>query len=223
MAKSNHFGPLAAAAGALVAGALLVLMLVLVDAQAARAAFQGANGNITYSHWDGNDWEIYTINANGVGSPFNVTNNNRHDGGPSYTKEYRHEIAYHGYDGHDDEIYRINRSGLGTRSQLTNNDTHDRFPDFAAGGLFIVYQCAVGGEDSEICEVHRSGTTSRQLTDNTRQDVYPVFSPDSRRVAYSSDDGNDYEIYTRDVFGGATVQVTNNDTNDQEPSWQPRP
>jgi hypothetical protein len=75
MAKTKHFGPLAAAAGALVAVALLVLMLALVDAQTAGAALPGDNGRIAYqSHKDGN-WEIFTIGANG-GLPSQLTFNN---------------------------------------------------------------------------------------------------------------------------------------------------
>jgi hypothetical protein len=47
MAKIKHFGPLAAAAGALVAVALLVL--VVVKPQPAKAAFPGQNGKIAFA------------------------------------------------------------------------------------------------------------------------------------------------------------------------------
>ena len=73
MAKTTHFGPLAAAAGVLVAAALLVLMLVLVNPRTAEAAFPGTNGRIAYSGFDGNDFEIFTIPATG-GTPVQVTN-----------------------------------------------------------------------------------------------------------------------------------------------------
>jgi hypothetical protein len=49
MAKTKHFGPLAAAAGALVAVALLVLMMLVVPAG---AAHEGTNGRIAYAAWD---------------------------------------------------------------------------------------------------------------------------------------------------------------------------
>jgi hypothetical protein len=49
MAQTKHFGPLAAAAGALVAVTSLVLVLVLVNPQPAGAAFPGANGKIAFS------------------------------------------------------------------------------------------------------------------------------------------------------------------------------
>jgi hypothetical protein len=73
--KTNHVGTLAAAAGALVAAGLLVLMLlVVVEARPAEATFPGKNGKIAYSSWDGQDYEIYTINPGG-GGKFKVTHN----------------------------------------------------------------------------------------------------------------------------------------------------
>jgi hypothetical protein len=83
MAKTKHFGPLAAAAGVLVAVGLLGLMVVLVNPQPAGAAFPGTNGRIAHTGFDGNDYEIFTIPATG-GTPFNVTNNNTDDGNPSW-------------------------------------------------------------------------------------------------------------------------------------------
>jgi hypothetical protein len=77
--KTNHVGTLAAAAGALVAAGLLVLMLlVVVEARPAEATFPGKNGKIAYSSWDGQDDDIYTINAGG-GGRFNVTDNGTED------------------------------------------------------------------------------------------------------------------------------------------------
>ncbi len=81
MAKSNHWGALAAAAGTLVAVGLVVLiMLVVVQAPPAGATFPGKSGKIAYSGQDGpnGDHEIYTINPGG-GGKFNVTDNSTSD------------------------------------------------------------------------------------------------------------------------------------------------
>jgi hypothetical protein len=74
MAKTNHLGSLTAAVGVLVAEGLLVLMLMVVEARPAGAAFPGQNGKIAYSGDDGHDAEIYTIDARG-GGRFKVTHN----------------------------------------------------------------------------------------------------------------------------------------------------
>jgi hypothetical protein len=84
MAKTNHWGPLAAAAGTLVAvGLLLLIMLVVVEAHPAEATFPGKSGKIAYQGYDGQDWEIYTIKPGG-GGRFNVTDNGENDGDPSW-------------------------------------------------------------------------------------------------------------------------------------------
>jgi hypothetical protein len=123
--KTNHVGTLAAAAGALVAARLLVLMLlVVVEARPAEATFPGKNGKIAYSSWDGQDYEIYTINAEGGGT-FNVTDNKTDDEWPSYSPNGK-KIAYQGQEGPnaDFEIYTINAGG-GGRFNVTDNGTED--------------------------------------------------------------------------------------------------
>jgi hypothetical protein len=87
MAKTYHWGLLAAAAGGtLVAVGLVVLiMLVVVDARPAEATFPGKAGKIAYEGKDGpnGDNEIYTIKAGG-GGRFNVTDNSTNDDTPSW-------------------------------------------------------------------------------------------------------------------------------------------
>jgi len=75
MAKATRWGPLAAAAGTLVAvGLLLIMVLVVVESRPAEATFPGKSGKIAYQGYDGQDYEIYTINSNG-GSKLKLTNN----------------------------------------------------------------------------------------------------------------------------------------------------
>jgi len=86
MAKTYHWGALAAAAGTLVAVGLVVLiMLVVVEAGPAEATFPGKPGKIAYEGKDGanGDYEIYTINPGG-GSKLKVTDNDTQDDTPSW-------------------------------------------------------------------------------------------------------------------------------------------
>jgi hypothetical protein len=84
MANATRWGPLAAAAGTLVAvGLLLIMVLVVVESRPAEATFPGKSGKIAYQGYDGQDYEIYTINSNG-GGKFRVTNNKTDDQEPSW-------------------------------------------------------------------------------------------------------------------------------------------
>jgi hypothetical protein len=133
MSKTKPWGPLPAAAGTLAAvGLLLLLMLVVLYAQPAEANYPGTNGKIAYSGWDGNDWDIYTINPDG-GSRKNVTNNNTDDIQPSYSPSGK-KIAYVYDPGTGDtEIYYIKPDG-GGRKNVTNNNTNNLYPYWGCKG-----------------------------------------------------------------------------------------
>src|SRR5215213_7170464 len=148
MVKTNHLGALAATAGALVAVGFLILMMLVVEVRPAEATFPGkpkpkvgggsgfnvtdnttnerdpsyspSSKRIAYSGHDGQDWEIYTINASG-GGRLQITNNTMKDMDLAYSPSGK-KIAFQGYDGQDKEIYTINAGG-GGRLQVTNNTT----------------------------------------------------------------------------------------------------
>src|SRR5215213_6305749 len=86
MWKISRLEALAVAAGALVAGGLLVLMMVLVEAQPAEATFPGQNGRIAYHSLTKTDYEIFTIKPTG-GKSFNVTKNTTGGQWPSYSPD----------------------------------------------------------------------------------------------------------------------------------------
>jgi Tol biopolymer transport system component len=53
---------------------------------------------------------------------------------------------------------------------------------------------------------------------NSTSDREPCYSPSGKKIAYAGSDG-DSEIYTINSGGGGKVEVTDNGTNDYEPSW----
>ena len=67
---------------------------------------------IAYRGYDGNDFEIYTINARGGGGRFQVTYNTsgKDEFNPVYSPDGK-KIAYTSSDGNDFEIYTINVGG----------------------------------------------------------------------------------------------------------------
>jgi Tol biopolymer transport system component len=76
--------------------------------------YSPAGTKIAYSAFDGNDYEMYTIEATG-GTPFQVTDNDTYDQTPSYSPNGK-KIAYSGSSiteptGTGYEIYTINVGG----------------------------------------------------------------------------------------------------------------
>ena len=84
--KSVRLNHLRAALLAVAAAGLLAavgLFVVVLYAQPAEANFPGKPGKIAYAGFDGQDYEIYTINPGG-GGKFNVTDNGTGDYNPSW-------------------------------------------------------------------------------------------------------------------------------------------
>ena len=224
MAKSKHFGALAAAAGALMAVTLLVLMLVLVNPQPAGAAFPGANGVIAYSHWDGNDWEILaqreSVPIGDVGLILHVTRNNMDDRWPDYSPDGSRIVFSH-WDGNDSEIYTIASSATKPIPvQITNNTTNDTWPTYASRDGSRIAYVGWDGNDREIYTIAATpGSTPVRVTNNFRDDYRPSYTIGGDAIAYDSYDGNDYEIYTIAATGGTPLRATNNTRDDTQPDY----
>jgi hypothetical protein len=155
------------------AGLLAAVGLVVLNVQPAEANYPGTPGKIAYSGWDGNDWDIYTINTNG-GSRKNVTNNNStNDYQPDYAPGGT-KIAYAGNDRNDWEIYTINPNG-GSRFNVTNNKADDIQPSYSPSGKSIAYVYDPGAGDAEIYYIKPDGGGRTPVTANNRDDLYPYW------------------------------------------------
>src|SRR5215207_509666 len=183
--KSVRFNHLRAAMLAAVAAGLLaaVGLLIVLYAQPAEANFPGKPGKIAFSQDDGQDFEIYTIKADGGGKK-QLTDNSTDDRSPAYSPSGK-KIVYAGEDAPngDLEIYTINAGG-GGKKQLTDNSLSDKDPSYSPSGKKIAYWAydAVNG-DPEIYAINSGGGGKKQLTDNSTGDYEPAYSPSGKKIA----------------------------------------
>ena len=217
--RLNHLRAvlLAVAAAGLLAG--VGLFVVVLYAQPAEANFPGKPGKIAFSQDDGNDFEIYTIKANGGGKK-QLTDNSLDDRDPAYSPSGK-KIAYSGKDAPngDWDIYTINAGG-GGKLPVTDNSSDDFNPDYAPSGKRIAYTNYAGtGTDEEIYTIKPGGGGRTPLTDNSTDDRHPSYSPSGKKIAFQGYDGTDNEIYTIKPGGGGRTPVTDNGTRDFEPYW----
>src|SRR5215211_4828691 len=213
MAKTKHFGALAAAVGALLAVALLVLMLVLVNPQTAGAALPGTNGRIAYAGYVPGrlDLEIFTISATG-GTPSQLTDNLTNDFSPCYSPD-GNTIGYIGPTASGDQIFTnqiFTMPDTGGQRQQVTPDTVDN-PGACSftgpRGTHIVYYAPSGGRPSKIFTIlvpvpGAPPGTPDQVT-SISDGLAPSFTAVGKRIAYSGSErtGGDLEIFTAPATG----------------------
>ena len=132
------------------------------------------------------------------------------------------------------EIYVMDADGDNQR-RLTNNRDSDYAPSWSSDGKRIAFMSNRDGHvnvihgwpTSEIYVMDADGGNLQNLTNNPNDDTSPSWSPDGKRIAFSSWDGKvinfvlDFEIYVMDADGGNLQNLTNNPNDDRSPSWSP--
>ena len=66
---------------------------------------------------------------------------------------------------------------------------------------------ATGGSNYDIYTISTSGHDLRRITSNVAQDAFPSWSPNGRRIAFASNRGGDWEIYTVDANGSGEARA----------------
>ena len=126
------------------------------------------------------------------------------------------------------DIYVMDVDG-GNLRRLTNHPDIDSLPSWSPDGKRIVFTSKRDGHvdaihgfaTSEIYVMDADGDNPQNLTNHPKEDWYPSWSPDGKRIAFSSERDGNYEIYVMAADGGNQQRLTENRKNDWHPSWSP--
>lgn len=67
----------------------------------------------------------------------------------------------------------------------------------------------------DIFTVPTTGGEAKQITSNSAYDSYPVWSPDSKKIAFSSNRNGSMDIYIVDAVGGTPTRLTTHSANEK--------
>ena len=88
--------------------------------------------------------------------------------------------------------------------------------------------CRGGPDSRRLCRVARDadrrpglGAAPTRLTFENGLQTEPSFSQDGAAIAYASDRGGNFDIWTQRLAGGDAVQVTRDPAADSQPDWSP--
>ncbi len=137
-------------------------------------------------------------------------------------------------------LHVMNRDGTDPRPLLKCSARRDIVnANWSPDGRRLVFEVATarpngrsaGSRQSDIAVINADGTGLRRLTRTAALETHPVWSPDGRRIAFTSDRhakrgrleplGPAFELYTMRADGRDVRRVTRNHVPDLRPDWQP--
>jgi tricorn protease len=91
-----------------------------------------------------------------------------------------------------------------------------RTPDISPDGKLVAFSYL-----GDIWVVEAIGGVARPVTMHEKHDIYPVFSPDGRKIAFSSNRHGSYDVFVIPVEGGKPARLTFDSADDFVNAWSP--
>lgn len=105
---------------------------------------------------------------------------------------------------------------LATASAMAQSDPlWMRFPAISPDGKTVAFSYK-----GDIWTVPANGGQARQITTNPAYDAYPVWSPDSRQIAFASSREGSLDVYVVGKDGGAPRRVTTDSGDEYPMAWR---
>ena len=156
----------------------------------------------------------------------NLTNNPARDAFPSWSPDGNRIAFVSNREGNYDvfSIYMMNADGSNPH-RIYYTYAISNFPVWSPDGRTLIF-----GNDKED---GRTGNfeifaiepetvqQERRLTFRPTVDTHPAFSPDGKRIAFTSFINNNYEIYVMNADGSVPIRVTRDAGHDLSPGWAP--
>jgi len=186
-------------------------------------AWSPDGSRIAFARYDTNDYEIFTMNADGS-NVVQLTNNAGWDYNPAWSPDGL-RIAYAGNATGVWQIYVMNYDRSNKQAVTSSgNDVYNVEPDWSPDGSKIAFE-----QNGEICIMNADGSGFVKLTNNTWFDAEPQWHPDGSKLVFTSQMLLDPQGSTKrypaicvmDLTTGAITPITSELVNKWEPAWSP--
>jgi TolB protein len=183
-------------------------------------AWAPGGGQIAFTSYMRNNPDVYVVGAAG-GRPRRVSSYKGMNTGAAWSPDGSQLAVTLSKDGNP-EIYIVRASDGGIVRRLTQDKSIDTGPAWSPDGKEIAFVSDREG-GPQIFVVSASGGTPRRVSMNGTYNTTPTWSPrpGSRLLAYTTRDGGNFDIITLDLDTKKATRITQNEGNNEEPSFSP--
>lgn len=188
----------------------------LVIAEASQPAVDSSGGRIAFISWKADKRGLMERRIEGgqlwIFDPF-------FEGArPTFSPDGGTLLFHSREGGEKAAIYRT----IGREHEVLRREAHPiqgEVPAWLPNGAQFVYKGCLGNDCGLILS-NLDGSFPRQLTPNL-SDTNPTVSPDGGTIAFMSQTGGTWDVYTMGVDGSNRRQLTTDPANDGLPTWSP--
>ena len=173
---------------------------------------------IAFASFRDENWELYAVRTDGT-DLVRLTENDVSDLSPAWSPDGK-TLAFASKQDGNWKVYLMPWHGTAV-TRLTDDPGADLSPAWSPDGQWIAFESTRDG-DAEIYVMRADGDEQRNLTNWPYADEHgPVWSPDSQWIAFYSNRDGDWDIYVMDREGKNLTNLTDDEANNQSPSWSP--
>lgn len=183
-------------------------------------AWSPSGGHIAYTSFMRANPDLY-IGPAGGGRPRKVSSQRGMNTGAAWSPDGTKLAVTLSKDGNP-EIYIINANDGSVIRRLTTDRSIDTSPAWSRDGSQIAFVSDRNG-GPQIFVVSASGGTARQVSFNGSYNTTPAWSPKPGKniIAYTTRDGGHYDIVALDLDTKQMTRITQNEGDNEEPSFSP--
>jgi eukaryotic-like serine/threonine-protein kinase len=177
---------------------------------------------MVWERCDGNDCDLYLVgvqDGRATGVIRKLTHDHATKRSAVWTVDGKEVVYLAGDISSEVSMYRVSASG-GEPRRINGIGANGTWMSLAAKGGRLAYSTVTINYDIHRLDLKSADAKPERFLSSTRYDAYPVYSPDGKRIAFSSNRGGVRQIWVADADGGNVAALTSFPSGVAErPQW----